>query len=377
MTDFDYAIIGAGLAGLSLASSLVDLLPKKSQALIDPRSDFKRDHNWCYWNNAAFNIELPINKRWTKWKVSYKSKTTVCQSEGYPYDCVFADTYYKHALSTLNKSETVKFFLGESLEQVEYKKDSVLIKTGGHKFSAKILFDSRPPQHQPGELVQDFLGFHIISNEEVFDSECLTLMDFSGVTFDDSPGFHFYYVLPFDKKEALVESVFVGFTPLAIERHRRLIRQYLLDKFGIESFETLYTEKGCIPMHRVAEKSPHRRHYCIGTRGGLVRPSTGYAFAAIHLFSDRLAKLLQKYELPEPPDSLSAKSKILDTVLLRYLKTNINDGPFLLSSLFENVDPDVLVRFLCDCSSLQDDANIFAAMPRKQELSLLMAGMWL
>jgi hypothetical protein len=45
----------------------------------------------------------------------------------------------------------------------------------------------------------------------------------------------------------------------------------------------------------------------------------------------------------------------------------------LLSALFERVDPDVLVRFLCDRSSLADDAAIFAVMPRKIELSAIMA----
>jgi lycopene beta-cyclase len=235
------------------------------------------------------------------------------------------------------------------------------------------LFDSRPPKFDQEQLCQDFFGLHVQTSAKVFDPDCLTLMDFSGIILNDGAGFHFYYVLPFTQTEALVESVFVGFSRIDVEEHRRLIKQYLAKDFGVGTFEELQTEHGCIPMQRFSSKTPSARHYFLGTKGGLVRPSTGYAFAAIHKFSNKLAGLLEDEEMPVAPATLSPKARLFDSVLLTYLKQRPHDGPLLLSSLFSFVPADVIVRFLCDRSSLQDDATIIAAMPRKYELSSIMA----
>jgi lycopene beta-cyclase len=151
------------------------------------------------------------------------------------------------------------------------------------------------------------------------------------------------------------------------------LKEYLEQEYEVQTFDQVYVERGCLPMQPILIKEQDRRHYNIGTRAGLVRSSTGYAFASIHRFSEQLAKSLERELLPDPPDSLSAKAKLLDLVLLSYLEQRPEDGPLLLSSLFEKVDPDIVVRFLSDCSSLLDDAAIFSAMPKKLELGQLMA----
>ena len=51
MKEFDYIIIGGGCAGLSLAYEL-DIhkkLKNKKLAIIDPRTNYKRDKTWSYW----------------------------------------------------------------------------------------------------------------------------------------------------------------------------------------------------------------------------------------------------------------------------------------------------------------------------------------
>ncbi|CAN5219930.1 lycopene cyclase family protein [soil metagenome] len=371
MSDFDYAIAGAGLSGLSLARRLVESSPSSSLCLIEPRTIYQRDHVWSFWNNALATLRPPIKKQWHKWKIRYRKRTRVCESKRYPYCAVLSEDYYDEALNQLRSAEKVSLFFGESLTELNYSSANLNLQTDKRAISARLLFDSRPPRFVEEEFRQEFYGLHIQTAKNVFDSECVTLMDFSVEKV--KLGFHFYYVLPFSATEALIESVYVGLDGMSQGEHSRLLANYLKKEFGVERFEQLNVERGCIPMHSVTVKQSHPRHYAIGMRGGLVRSSTGYAFSAIHQFSDQLAQSLVKSELPEPPETLSAKARILDKVLFAYLKERPNDGPLLLSSLFEHASPDAVVRFLSDRSSLADDAAIVTAMPRKLELSAIMA----
>ena len=51
MKEFDYVIIGAGCAGLSLAYELEinDKLKDKTLAIIEPRTEYNRDKTWSFW----------------------------------------------------------------------------------------------------------------------------------------------------------------------------------------------------------------------------------------------------------------------------------------------------------------------------------------
>jgi len=371
MTEYDYAIAGAGLAGLSLSKSIIQSAGCSTLALIEPRTEYKRDHIWGFWNNVVTALHVPLKKQWQKWKVKYGGKTSLCCSTLYPYCAVVSEDYYEQALAILRDADGTDLHLGESLAGVHYNKKNVTLETDRRTLSCRLLFDSRPPPFAAAEFKQDFFGIQIRTTRAEFDEACVTLMDFKQEPV--SKGFHFYYVLPFSTREALVESVYIGLDEISQEEHRRLVLKYLKSEFGIELFEEVNTERGCIPMHSVAMKQADPRHYSIGMRGGLIRSSTGYAFAAIHQFSNKIAQSLETSATPQFPEPLSAKAQLLDRVLLAYLKQHPSDGPLLLSSLFERVEADVLVRFLADRSSVTDDAAIMAAMPRKFELGAVMA----
>ena len=51
MKEFDYIIIGGGCAGLSLAYELEinEKLKDKTLAIIEPRSEYKKDKTWSFW----------------------------------------------------------------------------------------------------------------------------------------------------------------------------------------------------------------------------------------------------------------------------------------------------------------------------------------
>ena len=59
MKEFDYIILGGGCAGLSLAYELdVNLkLKDKSLAIVESRSEYKRDKTWSFWKISDHNFD--------------------------------------------------------------------------------------------------------------------------------------------------------------------------------------------------------------------------------------------------------------------------------------------------------------------------------
>ncbi len=71
MKEFDYVIIGGGCAGLSLAYEL-DLhqkLNNKTLAIVEPRTDYKRDKTWSIWKVGPHNFEDCVKKNWKEFSI--------------------------------------------------------------------------------------------------------------------------------------------------------------------------------------------------------------------------------------------------------------------------------------------------------------------
>ena len=64
MKEFDYVIIGGGCSGLSLAYELEihKKLEEKTLAIIEPRSEYKRDKTWSFWKVINHNFDDCVKK---------------------------------------------------------------------------------------------------------------------------------------------------------------------------------------------------------------------------------------------------------------------------------------------------------------------------
>ena len=268
-------MLGAGLSGLALTLSLIELNGQVKIALIDSRTSYHRDHIWSFWNHVNANLQLPFDHQWNSWRVKFKSKMSLSETKAYPYTTIFADSYYRYALGKIEKASGVDLFLGENIVDLSFNKAQVSVQTKNRTVTARLLFDSRPPKIETNQLLQDFFGIVVCGVDGSFDPKCVTLMHFSEQK-NSSPGFHFFYLLPFSDHEALVESVFVGFERMSVAEHRARIVDYLIREFGVRTFEEGHLENGHIPMHAIKQPETHFRHYHIGAKGGLVRASTGY-----------------------------------------------------------------------------------------------------
>ena len=56
--DYDYIIIGAGMAGLQLANAFIDdsHFKSKSILIIEPSSKNPTEKTWCFWEKGVWNL---------------------------------------------------------------------------------------------------------------------------------------------------------------------------------------------------------------------------------------------------------------------------------------------------------------------------------
>jgi lycopene beta-cyclase len=367
----DFAIVGAGCAGLSLAVQLRQQPALKGRRLlvIEPRTTYTRDRSWCYWNVASHAFESAVSCDWAQWSiVSANGHETRRFSHNYRYKYVDSGVFYAKALELLRADSHVELRLGEGLQSIEEHAEFVELKTESECYRTRWVFDSRPPMFGKvpvGEirLWQHFYGQCVRTERPVFDPTAVTLMDFQ---VDQTKGVHFMYVLPFDAHHALVEDTYMSPNVVTQETYAASLRNYLKTRYSLDAWEVQWDEQGKIPM---TTESLMPRHYNriipIGIRGGLAKPSTGYAFMAIQEFSQQLAHHLATHGELIVPTSRSRWSQWLDHVFLRFLAEHPDQGSQVFTSLFANVPADTLVRFLTDRGSLADNLSVMKAMPAR------------
>lgn len=235
--------------------------------------------------------------------------------------------------------------------------------TAGHIFQSAL----RPPGfHQLKldlSLLQHFAGWHIRTEQDVFDPGTAMFMDFD-VPQDN--GVTFVYVLPFSKRDALVEYTLFSPEVISDEAYRQGLEEYIEQRCGLApgSYEIEYTEKGVIPM----EDRRYPARYCrnvwnMGTMGGLTKPSTGYTFTRIQHHTSAIADALSRGK--NPPEKIMSpyRFRVYDMLLLYNLHRDPETSVTIFRELFRKNRFDRILRFLEEHTRFDQDLRIMASVP--------------
>ncbi|MEC7105705.1 MAG: lycopene cyclase family protein, partial [Pseudomonadota bacterium] len=227
---------------------------------------------------------------------------------------------------------------------------------------ANTVFDTRPAPLPEDILLQHFVGWEIETEIDIFDPTTVTLMDFVSGAED----IHFFYVLPFSPRHALVETTHFSKAVAASEVYEQELRRYLVDRFGLSDWRIVHREKGVIPMPRQAPDLTARDYQQIiplGLHSDTVKPSTGYCYPhAQHQASQQVQALFADAKLNAVP----ARSRLvrwLDAVFIGFLEEHPQRGGEIFFRLFNRVPSDALVRFLSDQARPSDVIRVMKALP--------------
>ena len=376
---YEFVILGAGCAGLSLCYYLLELGVESPILILDKKDAFFDDRTWCFWDVEPTPFSHLAVHGWNSWSLKAEGCTVMQTTEHYPYLCVTGADFYRYALEHLAAHENVTLWLGEGVEGYKECGEETYVKTSGGSYTARYVFDGRglSPGSEVFEearrrscwLPQKFLGLRLRTEKEVFDPAVCTLMDFS---VGQERGLRFAYVLPFSRREALVENVYLSEAEISPEDYRAELAGYLQDSYGIspEEYTVRGEEQGFIPMtdYRFGRRLGERA-YSIGMLGGESRPSTGYTFLRIQRYCRTLAESVTSgATIPRWADS--RRYDLLDGIFLRFMRRYPGRCPAVYHRMFSRVPPKVLVRFLTEKSSPVDDLRLVMAMPKAPFIGL-------
>ncbi len=358
--DTEVAIVGGGCAGLSLAAALGMARVPGHVLVLEPRTDYKRDRTWCFWDTEEHPFSAAISHRWSRWRVSRGLQAALRGSERYSYCHIAGDDFYYAALRNLEGEPEQELCRGVTVHSVEPHDSGLLaVETSAGRLLARHVFDSRPRKTGRPVLLQRFVGRHVRASLPCFDAGVAELMSF--LPSDAARRTRFVYVLPFSSTEALVEMTYLDDPLLPPPEYERDLDAWLSGRTA--NWEVLYTERGSLPMEptREAPSQPQNLH-AIGIPAGRLKPSSGYGFLRIQRHSRVIAHALLHGQ-PVPTRAEPRLYGSLDAIFLRALQRPGVDASELFLRMFARTDPDVLVRFLSEQSSPAEMARVALSLP--------------
>lgn len=358
---WDAVIAGGGLAGLALASELAS--PEFAHLrvrLIEPRTHYTRDRTWSYWRRADERHAFVDAEcaQWTRWRVACNSEEIVHSTPGTVYASIRSNAFYSLALERIRAASHITMSLGTGVTQIANGEPATVTLMDGTAIRATHVFDARPPAAlERAPLAQHFAGWDIECERDAFDASVVDLMHFQ----PNANGVHFLYVLPTDKRHALVESTWISAATHA-PHYEEEIKHYLAQRFALTDYHISYRESARLPLMNLVVPDTPSAITPIGTAAGTARASTGYAFMETLRDCARIAAALRNGE-PITPFRRAAADRFMDTTFLHCLAHRPMLAPSLFMALFSRCDPASLIRFLSGTAGWKDRLAVVRSLP--------------
>ena len=206
---------------------------------------------------------------------------------------------------------------------------------------------------------QHFCGVEIETDKDFFDDEIFNLMDFAC---DQRNKVHFFYTLPFTKRNALIETTWISdLNNEKLKDYDNQIDDYLSKHLNIRNCKVNYKETGAIPLFRQNNKKKLNEIY-IGAAGDMTRLSTGYTFLNIQEQSRYIRENIENIKNVNLY-KIQSKYDFLDKILLRVLKNNSAEMGNIFFKVF-NSKSKTAINFLSNKSNFFEDLEIILKMPK-------------
>lgn len=386
VTHFDYILAGAGLAGLSLALELAKrpAFQHRRILLLDRDDKSRNDRTWCFWATEQEPLPPVVFRRWDRCFFYSPNFQADLDFAPYRYHMVRGADFYAWAKKTLRGHPNI-FWQTTDIQSID--QDSGRVETSAGVFQGEWIFNSAflrtplipgdsllfktpfstfaltPPVRPKGIfLLQHFKGWVIETDYPAFQPEHPTFMDFR---VDQHGETRFVYVLPFSEHRALVE--FTVFSPALLPEaeYADQLRAYLHKYLKISTYTIEEEEFGIIPMTDLPFPTvANGKLIHIGTAGGFVKASSGYAFLRTQRRIRALVDAWEKTGAPDPRTMASSRrSQALDSIFLRVLADRGELGQEVFTRLFQKLPAALVLRFLDEDATFADILRVVSAPP--------------
>ncbi len=330
--------------------------------LIDKDLKNKNDRTWSFWSKQKETFEHIVFKSWSSIMFADTAFSKTYEIAPYAYKMIRGIDFYEEVIPFLKSQANTDFFFGE-IDNIQSTDTNVLIQMKDRCFYGNQLFKSyydKPDFSNDHFVWQHFKGWVIQFEEDVFDPDQATFMDFR---LEQDGETRFFYVLPHNKREALVEiAIFSGNIPDGTF-YDPYMKAYIEKYVHKGNYTILEEELGAIPMTTFDfNKAPQNRIINIGTNGGSVKGSSGYAFRYIQKETDKILNHLKQDTLHLYKQA-SGRYKFYDKIFMNAILTGKVTGAEVFSRLFKKLKAQEIFKFLDEENNFLEDLRIFTAPP--------------
>lgn len=364
----DIIIAGGGLAGLTLAVECAQnpFFAGKTILIIDRDDKTRNDRTWCFWATDQENIPPVVGHSWKHCHFFGTDFDKQLDVDPFQYHMIRGIDFYNWAKSVIAQHSNIQW-LKADIASIDA--GAGMVHTSAGDFSGDWVFNSAKREQidlpssdtRYTQLLQHFKGWVLKTEKPVFDPGTMTFMDYRIEQHGET---RFVYVLPFSPTEALVE--FTVFSPalLSPDDYDEALKSYLHHQLAVEEYTITDTEFGVIPMANVPLTSQEGRVLNIGTAGGFVKGSSGYAFKRTQRKLQAFVADWAEKGVPDPSLLRSTwRYRFYDSVMLRVLEQNAVPGSEFFSGLFKKLPAQLVFRFLDEDSTFAEDFRLMSVPP--------------
>jgi len=352
---YDIAIIGAGASGLQLLYESLQADSGKEMKILLLDSGDRSTKSWCFWEgHTPTCFPFLVEKTWDKMAYVATNGSTIQTDIGpLKYQYISSERFFAYFFNELIPHDPRVTHLHKWVSATtEVGAFNTVHCDDGDIFYAKKIADSRPKKSLDPKLIyQHFSGKFIDFDQPILDESCLTLMDFSlAASTKEMAVFH--YILPFSPTKALIETTV--FTQLAYDAqaYEAIWHQYMQSHYS-QAYQIISSEAGTIPMGFHTNTNTENV-FQIGTSGGFMKASTGYAFTRMH--QDAVNRAQNRVT------QVPSRFRFYDHMLLKIMKNEMNRIPDVMDRLFSKVPTKRILQFLDDKTTLGQEIRLLAQL---------------
>ncbi|MBY8963999.1 lycopene cyclase [Flavobacterium sp. D11R37] len=374
---FDFIFAGGGLATLMTLQRMVQSgsFTGKSILVIEPDSNKGNDRTWCFWEPGSGEWDGLLSKQWDYALFADAGFSNRMQLAPYRYKMLRSADFYGSVRGLIKQNSDVTI-VKDSVTAFTDNGSIVTVTTALSTYTCNKLFNSiyKPEMVQKSKyplLQQHFIGWFVKTDKPVFDSGCVTFMDFS---IPQRGNTRFMYVLPLSETEALIEYTLFSKDLLPIAEYEDAIKDYLTNM--VSHYTITETEKGNIPMTCYPFWEENTKNIInIGSAGGWTKASTGYTFKNTTKKSRELISFMQKHN---DFRKLGSRNRFwfYDLLLLDILYKTNEIGSTIFSAMFRKVRPQLIFKFLDEETTFAEELKVIWACPKMPFIKALLRNLF-